>query len=118
MAAKRYKRNDQPISVRLIHGSDDDLIVWWNGIESGTGSAEIKEALRAYIARNENKPNQSNEIGLLRQTVERMAEQISGLVQQISRGVMLSANSQTPPAPVLDESEVKQRSERILKQRW
>ena len=95
------------ISSQLMPGVDDDLIEWWDGLEQGQGSREIRAALRAYIGQ---KPTQDAHTNRL--------EQVCARLEALARQGFCAPAKPADDQSGLSANELESRRQNLLKRKW
>jgi hypothetical protein len=109
------------MNAKLHPVHDKDLIDWWSNQPHGKGSAEIKAAVREYVAKGtEAAPATQGDLAKLTTQIGALVRLVAQLQQQIERGVVVqgTAAPQPPDVALLSEDEARQRRARIKDRGW
>lgn len=134
---QRRRRTADYINVRLSATDDADLITWWKGLPDGAGAAQVKRAIRQFIAGPGETPTATRddvgqaaswaveELGKQQTETNRLivslSAQLDALKGQLAAGVMVSTgptSTQPEAVPALTPEEQAKRLKKVVSQKW
>lgn len=118
----RKRQTDSLMNTKLHPVDDKDLIDWWAEQPVGRGSAELKTAVREYMAKGTDAaPATQGDIAKLNTQMEQIVRLLAQLNQRIERGVAMqgAAAAQTTVEDArLSEDEAQRRETKIRQRGW
>lgn len=135
---QRRRRTADYINVRLSATDDADLIAWWKALPDGAGAAQVRRAIRQYLAAGDDTPTATrddvgqaaswavDELGRRQAETQRLivalSAQIDALKGQIAAGVSINAAAPAPAlpeaVPALTPDEQRARLKKVVSQKW
>ena len=118
----KRRQTNTLMNAKLHPEHDADLIDWWASQPVGKGSAELKTALREYIAKGTDAaPATQADVARLTTQMEQLVRLAAQMKQQIERGVVVQgavAPQTTAEDARLSEEEAQRRANKIKQRNW
>jgi hypothetical protein len=135
---KAAKRRYQTITFKAFEDSDRDILDWWEGIEEGDRSDELRDVIRVYLGKQPRRKTMNiPELVEVRQDtlwirdalndmpayLERMMQYVAA--QSAAQGTMhpqaqapIESSVLQPNEPALSSSDKDRRSRRMKRSKW
>lgn len=135
---RKPKRNYRMIAFKVYYDTDQDILDWWDSIEDGERSDEIRDVIRDYLDENPIRRRKILEIPELldvrrdtlwiKDTLNDMPAYLERIVQDVARNWQPKIISQTQARaspkgeqsndPALTDSESQRRTRRMKNATW
>jgi hypothetical protein len=135
---RKPKRNYRMIAFKVYYDTDQDILDWWNNIEDGERSDEIRDVIRDYLEENPKPRRKILEIPELldvrrdtlwiKDALNDMPAYLERMMEDVARNWQPMIVSQTqaraspeevqPNDPALTDSESQRRTRRMKNATW
>ena len=115
---KRYKRRvSRMIGFKAFIDTDQDIIAWWDELPPGQRSEVLRTIIRDHANGDEPDAAVMRQLDSLRLD---MSSQFRAVLQKIGQITVVAAQgtAATPAQARLNEDEIRQREQAILKRKW